>query len=442
MDYIKKIIRNKELRNKVLFVMALLFIFRILSHIPIPGPDSVQMKIFLSEFFKDNAFLGFLDIFSGGGLSNFSVVLMGVGPYITASIIMQLLTMVVPKFQQLSKEGESGHNKINQYSRYLTVPIAVIQGYSMILLIKRSATMQADDGTTVNIIGDPTLGTWALMILSIIVGTMFVMWLGELITEKGIGNGVSLIIFAGIVAMVPTIIGQTVIGFKTSGYDPIEFWKIIGILILGILSIIAVVFVTEGERKLPVSYAKKVRGNRIYGGMDTHLPLKINTAGVIPIIFAGAFLNLPQLIGLLSNARTPQIANFAKFISTTFSPNNWPYAIAYFALIVAFTYFSAFMYFKPKDVSENIQKQGGFIPGIRPGRQTAEYLIYVLNRLTLSGSIFLGIIAVLPFALQNVSSQNAAMTIGGTGLLIVVTVVLETIRKIKAQLIMRTYEKA
>ena len=435
MDYVKKILKNKELRNKIIFVMAMFLVFRILSHIPIPGPDSVQVKEFLSQFFSKNAFLGFLDIFSGGGLSQFSIVLMGVGPYITASIIMQLLTMAMPSLHALSKEGEQGHHKINQYSRYLTVPIAVVQGYSMLRLIQKSSA-----NLGVDIIGNPGIGTWILMLSSIIVGTIFLMWIGELITEKGIGNGVSLIIFAGIVAQIPDAVRSTLAPITVEGFNTIQFWKIVGFLVFALIVIFAVVVLTEGQRKIPVSYAKRVRGNRIYGGMDTHLPLKINTAGVIPIIFAGAFMNLPQIIGLLSNARTPFVASFARWVSDAFTPSNWPYAVAYFGLIVGFTYFSTFLYFNPKDVSENIQKQGGFIPGIRPGRQTAEYLKYVLNRLTLSGSIFLGLIAVMPFILQPIT-KNAALTVGGTGLLIVVAVVLETMKKVQAQLIMRTYEK-
>jgi len=438
LETIKSIIKNKELRGKILYVAFILVVFRLVSHVPVPGPDPKLVKEFITGYVTQSSALGVYEILTGGGLSKFSILLMGVGPYITASIIMQLLTMVIPSLQALSKEGEQGHHKINQYSRYSTVPISIIQGYSMLKIIDNSSTSILH-GT--RLIGNPGVGTWALMLFAITVGTLFLMWIGELITEKGIGNGVSLIIFAGIVARLPVTVSNQIQNISISGgFTPTIFWKDIGFLVAGALAILAVVIITEGVRKIPISYAKKVRGNKIYGGMDTHLPVKINTAGVIPIIFAGAFMNLPQIIGLLSNAKTVFVANFSKWVQVVFSYGKWPYVVAYFLLIVGFTYFSTFLYFKPDEVSENVQKHGGFIPGIRPGRQTAEYLTYVLNRLTLTGSVFLGIIASMPFFLQYFTG-DPGLTIGGTGLLIVVSVVLETMKKVQAQLIMRTYEK-
>jgi len=432
---IQQIFKNRELRGKVLYVLGILFIFRLISNIPIPGPDSAQVKEFLAQFFAGNTVLGFLDIFSGGGLSNFSIVLMGVGPYITASIIMQLLTMAIPSLRALSKEGERGHHIINKYARYLTVPIAALQGYSMLRILQRTSSAYG-----VDLIGDSSVGMWILMLLSIIAGTLFLMWLGELISEKGIGNGVSLIIFAGIVSQVPGNIVGSLAPLIAEGFQPTQIWQILGYLALAIFVIFSIVVLTEGLRKIPVSYAKKMRGNQMYGGMDTHLPLRINMAGVIPIIFAGAFMNLPQIIGLLANARTEVVANFARWLVDAFVPTGTLYAIAFFFLIVGFTYFSTFLYFNPKDISENIQKQGGFIPGIRPGKKTAEYLVYVLNRLTLTGALFLGLLALLPFILQAVTG-GGNLIIEGTSLLIVVAVVLETMQKIKAQLIMHTYER-
>jgi preprotein translocase subunit SecY len=432
---IKQIFKNRELRGKILYVLGILFIFRLISHVPIPGPDPTQVKEFLAQFFGNNTVLGFLDIFSGGGLSNFSIVLMGVGPYITASIIMQLLTMVIPNLNALSKEGERGHHTINQYSRYLTVPIAALQGYSMLRILQRTSAAYG-----VDLIGSPTVGMWILMLLSITAGTLFLMWLGELITEKGIGNGVSLIIFAGIVSQVPGNIAGSLAPLVVGGFEPTQVWQVLAYLALAVFVIFAIVVLTEGVRKIPVSYAKKIRGNQMYGGMDTHLPLRINMAGVIPIIFAGAFMNLPQIVGLLANARTEIVANFARWVVETFVPTGAPYAIAFFLLIVGFTYFSTFLYFNPNDISENIQKQGGFIPGIRPGKKTAEYLVYVLNRLTLTGALFLGLLALLPFILQALTGSGN-LIVGGTSLLIVVAVVLETMQKIKAQLIMHTYER-
>lgn len=434
MGYLKRILGSKDLRKKILFVLGLLFIYRVLSHVPIPGPDPDQVRQFLETIFQKNSVLSFLDIFSGGSISRFSIAMMAVGPYITASIMIQLLTIVVPKFEQLSKEGEQGHQKLNQYSRILAVPIAFIEGFGMIRLLQTSS---AQIGQT--FLSNLSVGQWILMLLSITAGTMLSMWIGELITEKGIGNGISLIIFTGIVARLPQYVGQTLQKMFVGGFDAAQLLRIGLFTILAIGVIAAIVFVTEAMRKIPISYAKKVRGAKLYGGIDTYLPIKLNMAGVIPIIFAGAFMNIPTLIGFLGSAKTRWIADSAKWIQTTFAPQSNPYAVMLFVLVFTFTFFSTFLYFKPHDVAENLQKNGGFIPGFRPGTQTEKYLNFLINRVTLWGAIFLSLIAILPFAIQPLT-KDANLTVGGTSLLIVVGVAIEVKNQIEAQMIIRSYE--
>lgn len=436
MNYLTKILKNKDLIKKILFVLFVLVIFRVLSHIPIPGPSPDDLKRFFDEAFSQkNSLLPFFDIFSGGGMSRFSVVLMGLGPYITASIMVQLLTVVVPKFEEMNKETE-GRHKMNQYTRYITVPLCFIEGFGMIKLLE---SMGGQSG--VSLIGNAGIFQWFIMLLSITAGTVFLMWLGELITEKGIGNGISMVIFAGILAGLPQFIGQSI--GKIFGGDQVDTGSLIssgGIAVLTIVMVALIVFITEAKRKVPISYAKKIRGAKLYGGIDTHLPLKLNMAGVIPIIFAGAFMNIPQVLGFLENAKTAWIKSVAEFIKTTFATTTPSYAIFYFILVFSFTFFSTFLYFKPKDVAENIQKQGGFIPGIRPGTQTEKYLSYLIMRVTLWGAIFLSFIAVFPFVMQFfTSTQNFA--IGGTSVLIVVSVAIEIMNQLKAQIITRSYEE-
>lgn len=413
----------------------MLFIYRILSHVPIPGPEPTQIKEFLSGIFSQNSVLSFLDIFSGGSISRFSIAMMAVGPYITASIMIQLLTIVVPKFEQLSKEGEQGHRKLNQYSRFLTVPLAFIEGFGMIRLLQTSSSQIGQ-----TFLANLTIGQWILMLTSITAGTMLSMWIGELITEKGIGNGISLIIFTGIVARAPEFVGQTIQKMFVGEFDPAQAIEIAVFLLLAVAVIAAIVFVTEAMRKIPISYAKKVRGAKLYGGIDTYLPMKLNMSGVIPIIFAGAFMNIPTLIGFLGTAKTEWIATSAKWIQTTFAPQTTPYAVLLFLLVFTFTFFSTFLYFKPHDVAENLQKNGGFIPGIRPGTQTEKYLNFLINRITLWGAIFLSLIAILPFLIQPLT-KDVNLTVGGTSLLIVVGVAIEIKSQIEAQMIIRSYDE-
>lgn len=434
MNKLRQILKNKDLIKKIGYVLFVLFIFRVAAHVPIPGPDPLQVRNFLEEAFKQNSALSFLDIFSGGGISRFSVVMMGIGPYITASIMIQLLTMIFPKLEAISKEGEQGQKRLNQYSRLIAVPLAFIEGYGAIRLLQVSTA-----GTGGEFLGQLSVPQWAFMLLSVAGGTMFLMWLGELITEKGIGNGISLIIFAGIVSRLPQYLGESYQKIFVPEFDSTELFRNFGVLVAVLAVIVAVIIVTEGQRKVPISYAKRVRGAKLYGGVESFLPIKLNMSGVIPIIFAGAFMNLPTMIGFLERAKTAWVANAAEWVKTTFAPQTLVYAGAFFVLVFAFTFFSTFLYFKPKDVAENIQKHGGFIPGFRPGTQTEKYLGWLLNRTTLWGAIFLSLIAVMPFLAQYFW-KTGNLVIGGTGLLIVVGVAIEVKNQMEAQIITRSYE--
>ncbi len=420
LEKVLQVFKIKELRNKILFVLGILVVFRIAANIPVPGVNVDQLR----NFFENNQFFGLLNMFSGGGLRNISVVMLGVGPYITASIIMQLLTMIVPRLEQIYKEeGEAGRQKFNMWTRWATVPLAALQTFAMINLFKSQ-----------NIFGALTPLQLGTIIVTATAGTVFLMWLGELITEKNIGNGVSLIIFAGIVAGLPTTISRLF-----AVWDSSMLFTYLGYLVFAVLVIAAVVFVTEGQRNIPVSYAKRIRGNRVYGGTSTHLPLRVNQAGVIPIIFAMSIMLFPGMISnFFIHASNPTLANFANTVNNIFK-NQVFYGSAYFVLVVLFTYFYTAVTFDPKNIAENMQKQGGYVPGIRPGSATAEFLHRVLNRITLAGALFLGLIAVLPFIVQGLTNVQS-LTIGGTGLLIVVSVVIEIMKQIESQLIMRDYE--
>jgi preprotein translocase subunit SecY len=415
-----QIFKIKELRNKIFFILALLIVFRLIANIPVPGVDQEQLK----NFFSNNQLFGLLNLFSGGGLSSISIVMLGVGPYITASIIMQLLTMIVPRLEQIYKEeGEAGRQKFNQWTRWLTVPLAAMQTFGMISLFRSQ-----------QIIGNLNIFNTFSIIVVAVAGTIFLMWLGELITEKKIGNGVSMIIFAGIVAQLPSSAARL-----SATYDSSQFFTYVILVMLVVAAIAGVVVVTEGQRNIPVSYAKRIRGNRMYGGTSTHLPLRVNQAGVIPIIFAMSIMLFPGMIaGFLANAPNQMVAGIARATGNIFQ-NQWFYGILYFILVVAFTYFYTAVVFDPHKISESLQKQGGYIPGIRPGKNTSEYLYHIINRITLSGALFLGVIAVLPFIVQGVFNIKS-ISIGGTGLLIVVSVVIETIKQIEGQLVMRDYE--
>ncbi len=430
MSRISQIWKVKDLRNRILIVAALLVVTRILAHIPIPGIDVSSLRSLLNS----NQLLGLFDIFSGGGLRNFSIVMLGVGPYITASIIIQLLTVIIPQLGELQKEGgEAGRMKINQYMRYLTVPLTAIQGYGTIVLLSRTSN--------VNIAGQFTPFQWFVTLLSITAGSMVLLWIGEIISEFKIGNGISLIIFAGIVARIPSAAQQAYLSLSGSGalIDPKNLITLLSYLALALVVIGAVVLITEAQRNIPVSYAKRIRGNKMYGGVNTHLPLRVNQAGVIPIIFAISILLFPGLIAnFFSHAKTAFIADAATKLNTFFQNQTYQ-GIIYFVLVVAFTYFYTAIVFNPEEISENIQKQGGFIPGLRPGGQTAEFLYKVLNRITLVGAIFLGLVAVLPNIVQ-AFTHTQSLTLGGTSLLIVVSVVIEVMKQVQSQMVMRDYE--
>lgn len=413
------VLRDETLRKRIAFTIGALVIFRLLAAIPMPGIDTAS----LSRLLAGNQFLGLLDIFSGGGISTLSIVMLGVGPYITASIIVQLLTMMFPSMKaKMQEEGEAGRQKLSQYSRYAAVPLAAIQAFAFINLFQNQ-----------NVIPDFSGLTMVVSILVITAGSLLLMWIGELVSEFGIGNGVSLIIFAGIVAALPKTLFQIIAGFDIAN---LPFYLLS--LAIGLVVIIAVVVVTEAERSVPVTYAKQVRGNKVYGGVSTYLPLRLNQAGVIPIIFALSILIFPQIISnYFSNSSNLAIADAAASVSS-FLADPWTHAILYFVLVFIFTYFYTAVTFDPKQISENLQRGGAFIPGVRPGESTMEYLGKIVTRITLVGAIFLAIIAVLPLVTQGITG-NQSLAIGGTALLIVVSVVLDLLKKIDAQVSMREY---
>ncbi len=424
MNKLSLVWKTKDLRKKILWVIGLLLVTRVLANIPIPGVDISVLRGIL----ESNQFLGLLNLFSGGGLSNFSIAMLGVGPYITASIIIQLLTVIVPRLSEMQKEGgDQGRQKINQYMRLLTIPLAALQAFGTIRLI------QSQSGGA--LLADFTGFQWFMTLLAIAAGTMLVMWIGEIITEYGIGNGVSLVIFAGIVAGLPAS-AQSLISL----YDPTKLPMILGFLAVGIAIVAGIVLVTEAQRNIPISYARQMRGDRLVGGASSHLPLRLNQAGVIPIIFAISLMMFPVMIAqFFVNAKSAWLQEAAQKTIELFNSQSLWYGAIYFVLVVVFTYFYTAVVFNPDEVAENIQKSGGFVAGLRPGKQTADYLYKVLNRITLPGSLFLGLIAILPLLLQTVTGTQA-LTIGGTSLLIVVAVVIETIKQIESQLTMHDYE--
>lgn len=420
LEKITQIFKVKELRNKILFILGILIVFRVAANIPLPGVDSEQLR----RLFEGNQLLGMLNVFSGGGLTNISIVMLGVGPYITASIIMQLLTMIVPRIEQIYKEeGEAGRQKFNMWTRWLTVPLAIMQTFGLVTLLRSQ-----------NVIGVLSAFEMAVLVLIATTGTIFLMWLGELITEKGIGNGVSLIIFAGIVSSLPSSASKLFLTF-----DSTQFFTYAIIFAVMLATIAGVVLISEGQRNIAVSYAKRVHGGNTYGGASSHLPLRVNQAGVIPIIFAMSIMLFPGMIAtFLTKANNETVAHLATNVNTLFQ-NQVFYSSMYFILIVAFTYFYTAVVFDPIKISENLQKQGGYIPGIRPGKTTADYLYKIMNRITLAGALFLGSIAVLPFVVQGLTNIQT-LQVGGTSILIVVSVVIETIKQIEGQLVMRDYE--
>ncbi len=418
---IRRIWKTPEVRNSLLFVFAMLVIFRLAAHVVVPGIDSTA----IASFFQNNQLFGLLNVFSGGTLSNFSVVALGVAPYITASIIFQLLGMIVPKFEEMQKE-EQGRARINRWTRFLTVPLAILQAYSLILLFRQQATGA--------LFTDTSTFTTILAIASLTAGTVFLMWLGELISEKKVGNGVSIIIFAGIIAGLPNLAQQAF-----ALYDPSQLITAILFVAAIIATIVGIVIMNEAQRKIPVQYARQTQGSKLASSVASFLPLKLNLGGVIPIIFAISVILFPTVFAqFFVNARTPLVRDIATWTLATFQ-NQTVYSIVFFSLVFLFTYFYASVIFQPDRVAENLQKQGGFIPGIRPGAPTAAYLGWVTNRLLLAGALFLGIIAILPSLVQQ-ATGNANLLVGGTSILIVVSVVIDSVKQIEAQLTMREYD--
>ena len=421
-EKLAQIWRVKELRGSVFFVLAMLVVFRIAAHIPVPGVNVAAIK----SLFDSNQLLQLINIFSGSSMEKFSIVMLGVAPYITASIILQLLTMVVPSLEALSKEGEYGRNKINSWTRWLTIPLALMQSFGMITLLRQSGGASLINFSSLQLI---------LAMFSITAGTVFLMWIGELISEKKIGNGISLLIFAGIVSRLPSQVTTSVSTFDAS--------QIVNMIIFGVIALItiaAVVIVTEGQRNIAVTYARQMHGNKMTGGSTTYLPLRVNQAGVIPIIFAISIILFPPMIAqFFVHAKTAWIVGGAEYIIRLFQ-NQVFYGVIYFVLVVAFTYFYTAVIFHPDQIAENLQKLGGFIPGIRPGKSTAEYLQKVVTRIVLAGALFLGAIAVLPLVTAALTGTKS-LVVGGTSLLIVVSVVIEIVNQVNAQLSMRDYDK-
>jgi len=415
-----------DLRKKILFTLVVLVIYRLAAHVPVPGVDAEALR----EVFQQNQLLGLLDMFSGGAMSNFSVMAMGVYPFITAQIVLQLLGPVIPALEQLGKEGEAGRQRLNLYTHLLTVPLAALQGLAQASFLAQSG---GAIGPVIRNFGFRP-GTWLptlATIATLTAGTMFAIWLGELIDEQGIGNGLSIIIFGGIVSGIPQRLGQLWVA------NP---WAILVFLIITAATMLGIVVVQEGQRRIPVQYAKRVRGTRIYGGQRTHIPLQVNSAGMIPLIFAVAIVMLPGVVAsYFVNAEVDAVRSIAVWTSRVFDSNGPFYWILYFSLVVGFTYFYTDMIFRQQDLPGTLRRQGGFIPGIRPGSRTAEYLYGVLRRITVVGALFLGIVAIFPFLVRPLVGTSQ-MLVTSTGLLIVVGVVLDTMKQLEAQLLMRHYE--
>ena len=422
------VFKYKDLRNRILFVLGMMLVFRIAANIPISGVDIQKLK----EFFAANQFFGLMNLFTGGALEKLSILMLGMGPYITAIVIMQLLSLIFPRLEEMYKEeGETGRQKFNQYARILTIPLAALQSFSMLKYLQRQG-----------VLGSSSLPALLSSVLTITAGSIFLMWIGELITEKKIGDGISLLILAGILADIPSSLRQIILTWKSS--------QILSYLLFSIASLIItilVVIINEARRNVPISYAKRIRGRRMYGGVQSYLPMMLNPAGVMPIIFALSILMLPGMVAtLITGSSITWLAKIANLLNL-FLKNAWLYNFFYFLLVFLFTYFYTSVTFDPNDVAENLQKMGGFVPGLRPGKQTADFLHHILNRVLILGAMFLGFIAISPAAIQfliqkftGVEIAAFSFAIGGTSILIIVSVILEVSKQIRSQLEMREYE--
>ncbi|OJU87685.1 preprotein translocase subunit SecY [Candidatus Saccharibacteria bacterium 49-20] len=458
-------LKNRDMQKRLLIVLGLIIAYRLLAHVPVPLAEPTQLREVINSVVSGTDFGGFLNLLSGGALASFSIVLVGLTPFITASVITQLLTKAIPRLEELHKDGESGRRKINQWTRMITVPLAIVQSIAFIFILRQ--TVLAGNTT---VLADPTAIEWIVAVTAMTAGSLLLMWLGELITEQGIGNGISLLIFAGIISQLPSILST----FATSLFDttngslqvfnwfaipvnPTLFWVILAILAFSLFLLYFLVKINEAQRVITINYAKRVQGNSSYGGVKSILPIKLIAAGVIPVIFAVAFLSLPAFVGqILKATGNPEYAELANNLILWFQAPNpgaftgseWQafiYPLAYFVLVIFFTYFYTGIVFNASEIAENLQKQGGFIEGVRPGKQTEKYLSTTVNRLILFGSVVLGLIAVTPFIAEYLLYQVAGITntnlaIGGTGLLIVVSVGLETLRQINSRALMVTYD--
>lgn len=458
-------LKNRDMQKRVLIVLGIIVAYRLLAHIPVPLAEPTQLKEVINSVVNGSDFGGFLNLLSGGALAQFSIVLVGMSPFITASIITQLLTKAIPSLEELHKDGESGRRKINQWTRMLSVPLAIVQSIAFIYILRQTVLA----GNTAGAI-DPTMTDWIVAVTAMTAGSVLLMWLGELITEQGIGNGISLIIFAGIISQMPqtlATIGSSLVDTSTSGplnvfgwfslpVNPLAFWVTLGVAVISLLVLYLLVKINEAQRVITINYAKRVQGNSSYGGVKSILPVKLIAAGVIPVIFAVAFLSLPAFVGqVLKATGNEAYADLANNLVTWFQapqPGAFTgdtlaaliYPASYFVLVILFTYFYTGIVFNANEIAENLQKQGGFIEGVRPGDQTEKYLSRTVNRLILFGSITLGVIAVMPFGAEYIFAQlgiNASnLAIGGTGLLIIVSVGLESLRQINSRALMVTYD--
>jgi preprotein translocase subunit SecY len=414
LEALRNLFRVPELRKRMLFTLGIIAIYRLGAHIVVPGIDVAKLQTFISS--QAGGVFGFVDLFAGGALSQFAIFALGIMPYITASIVMQLLTVIIPRLEQMVKEGEAGQKKMNQWTRYMTVSLAFIQSIALIITFKNSGVITTYNAQNI-----------ALIVITLVAGTTLIMWLAELITEKGIGNGMSILIAVSIISRMPIAVVKTL----TASGPTI----LVGVIVLLLLATAAIVATELGQRKIPVQYAKRVVGRKVYGGQSTYIPLKINQSGVVPIIFAVSVMMIPSIFGQFFPG-----SDFAVFLTKYFAPSKIPYILTYTFLIVVFAYFYTAVTFNPIDISENIQKYGGFIPGVRPGRPTAQYLDNILTRLTLPGSLFLALIALVPSLIFYWLNIQLFSEIGGISILIIVGVALESMRQLEAQLHMRNYE--
>ncbi len=419
--FLRKVVSNPELRKKLLFTASIFLVFRFLAHVPVPGVNVVQLR----ALFADNQFLSLLNIFSGGTLANFSVMAVGISPFITASIILQLSGMVIPALKEMQKDGEAGREKINQYTRFLSVPLAVVQSLSVLALLRQQSLLESSDPISL-----------IAMILTLVAGAMVITWLGELISESGLGNGISMILLGGILSQAPTTFGQLVYSSGSGQWLSLLSFAAVFVAVIGLT-----VFMNDAVRKVPIQYAKRVRGSKVYGGQQTHLPIRVNVSGVMPIIFAVSIMLVPSFIArLLLASQNDSLIKFGQMLTVQFAQTSPVYMITYFLIVFGFSFVSALLFFNAEDISTELKKSGAFIPGIRPGAATKTFLEFVVTRITLVGALFLGGIALLPLVAQ-LFTDIGSLAVSGTSLLIVVSVIIETYKQAESSLVEQNYDK-